>query len=341
MGSATAAHAQEAGQSSAVGYIRFSLEEASDSLFGLPLKHRVAYSGQVTLASPLDQMSAILDIAGFEGAELEANGAYYLRVKNGPLRGEYYLIEHVGESFVVVSAEGFDLSQAEGSTVEIVKAWDLDSVFPPSAAGSEGFPLVLSTGVLPFQRGSQVLVRDSAAEGINIPAAYQFFLTADGWRQQAAGFPAAGDFVLHPDAHIVVRQPAGAGKRDLFLVGTVEAGALASIVSSRSGGRQDNNLSLARAVDLPLSELQLDIFEESPSQLPFHRKDELLVWEQSGSGINRPVEYIFFRMNGVWHQQTAGFPVADAFVLKAGSAFIIRKAASEDSADIWVHEAGE
>lgn len=325
--------------SSAVGYLNFKLEEGSDSIFGLPLRRSVAYSGEVTLVAQLGQ-SALVGINGFDAASLSAAESYYLRIKSGPLAGEYYLVEQLDEDAVWVSSEGFDLIQAENAQVEIIHAWTLDTLFPPASASTENFPLVVSSGVLPFQRGSQILVQDNASEGINIPAAYQFFLTAEGWRQQGAGFPAAGDFVLHPDAFLIVRQPSGAGLRNFALAGTVETGVLASIISRRSAGRQDNNLSLATAVDLPLSSLQLDSFEESQSQLPFHRRDELFVWEQSGQGINRPPEYSFFRMNGAWYQHTSGLPAADDFMLKAGSAFFIRKAASEDGADVWVRGTG-
>jgi uncharacterized protein (TIGR02597 family) len=91
---------------------------------------------------------------------------------------------------------------------------------------------------------------------------------------------------------------------------------------------QDTTLAPPRPVKILLEDLEFapGTFEESASNDPIARRDELIVFDNLAVGINKTPSGKYFRTGGQWIQDTTGYPVANQVGIEPSAGLVIRKA---------------
>jgi len=257
--------------------------------------------------------------------------AYYVRFTSGVLNGRYYTITantQTANSTVTVDKNGEDWTGvANTDTFKIVKYWTAEGLFPVLTQTT----FVQSASNLTGARRSELFIPNLTGAGTNLAPSRRLFLKSTGWTEAITGFPSAANVVILPDSYIIVRHPAAVTSNTTFVAsGSVETGAnvvtLATRVGSSSTLSQDNYIGLARPKDVTLSELSLGAaFVDSASNLTGARRDELFVFNNAVTGINKAPSRRFFRVAGAWREAITGFPSADSVTISAGAGFFIRK----------------
>ncbi len=265
----------------------------------------------------------------------ELSEKYYLRFTSGALEGRWYDITGNGASSVSIdlngeSAEGL----AEGDRFVIVEYWTLDSLFPPGNQST----IYVSEGNLVHEQESKILIPNAVDAGINLAAKAVYFLTEDGWKQSAPGYPDAGDTILLPGTPFVIRHPAGVDSTKFTAYGEVLRSTDSIWLTQSSEGSQDNTVAIFRPVDVPLKESGLDDTTFEPSVSHDVRKDELLVFDNLEQGFNKKPSNSYYKVNDDWFRNDSESP-ATTDTLESSGGLIIRKPKGDsDAAIIWNNE---
>lgn len=115
------------------------------------------------------------------------------------------------------------------------------------------------------------------------------------------------------------------------MTGAVPVTAQALFLGTRRSGPQDNFASLAHPVDVSLQDSGLAAgFVASTDNRPQNRRDELYLFDNQVAAKNKSPRRKFFRVGSNWIEDAAGFPQANATILKAGEAVMIRKYSTAD-----------
>lgn len=304
----------------------------SDTFVSPTLARPAAWVG--ALASGSGNAISVSASAWTDGQFAPGGETYYVRLLSGALKGQFLVITGNTTSALTVDAAGFNLSAiVAGDTAEVVPFWTLGTLYPSSAAGTA---FIASTSAL--ARQTELLFFDANAAGVNrAPSAIYYYFNG-AWRK--TGSPVTTSFnnvLVYPDTYFVQRNKAAS--TSLVYVGRVQPGALGTVIQG-AASQNDNFVSVSFPVDIELSQLNLvgNGFSSSPSALAI--TDRLLVFNPNQVGINRAPSAIYFYFNGAWRK--SGSPVTTSFntdVVRAGSGFIIRKAANaSDSA--WSYNTG-
>lgn len=320
-----------AATSDPVGAMTVTLNEGADNFIAIPFTSAPSFQGSVaSIANTAGDIYAVGLGADFAASASDGlAGLYYVRFLSGAAEGKYFTILNSALSSVSIDSLGDDLSGVQvGDSFAVFEYYTLSSLFPPATQTA----ILASTGNLTFQRGSEVLIPNVSGSGLNRAPNLKYYVTSTEWKN-TADFSNADDVVLYPDSFIIVRQKSGAGSRDLVLFGSVPMHSNSTYVTQLTSAN-DNYLSYARPLDSTLADLDLGIeFLDSTGNLTFQRGDELLLW-LSPTGLNPSPNKKFYRVGGQW-RDTADFSVADSFVVKAGSALIIRKKAGVQQTLVW------
>jgi len=326
------------------GVNQITCPAASDTHLSVPfLRLPVRFSGVVEQVNGTDQGDVTLSPSiEVSWTSSEFVGSYYLRVLTGDLRGHWFDITENTESAVTVerSAVG-DLQFKQGDRFIILRHWTLDSLFPPT----EQTTIHESSGDLPFQQSTNVLLPDLNGEGIDLPAKWICYLTSEGWKQSAPEFPAAGDLVIPPGSTLIVRHPGGVENTVFMPNGQVLMQEDALLLYASHEAAQDNEVALHRPVASKLSEsgLEAPAFQESAGHDAGTRADELLIFDNSATGFNKPAGQVFYRFEGAWYEDGGlgdANPVADdVLALQPATGMLIRKAPSSRGTATWLNTA--
>jgi len=301
-----------------VGYITTDLIPGADNFVSVPLKAAPEFTGAVDSTTDGAGTLFIVNAQGSPDFE-DFGGTHYIRFLDNAAEGKFFGISENGSSQLTIDSLGDDLSGVvQGDRFEIVKFWTLKELFDPATQDS----LVVSTGNMPFQRGSQVLLPDIAGVGRNRAPKNSFFITSTEWRR-SSDFSNADDVVLMPGTYFIVRQDADAGSKNLTISGTVPTEVLAAYVYEETVDN-DTLLTHGRPSEVRLDELGLGSeFVDSTGNLPFQRNDHLLVWENP-TGRNPAPDSTYFRVGGEW-RRSSDFSPANDVKIGPHTAFIIRK----------------
>lgn len=320
-----------AATSDPVGAMTVTINEGSDNFIAIPFTSAPSFQGAVgSLTNTSGDIYSLGLGSTFAGADADAlAGFYYVRFLSGSAEGKYFTILNSSTTSVDVDSLGDDLSGVvAGDSFAIYEYYTLSSLFPPATQDT----LVVSTGNLPFQRGSELLLPNVSGSGLNRAPTFKYYVTSTEWKN-TADFSNANDIILYPDSFIIIRQKSGAGAKELTLFGSVPMHPSSTYVTQLSIPN-DNYLSYARPVSTTLDQLDFGSeFTDSTGNLPFQRGDELLVWANP-TGLNPAPNKKFYRVSGEW-RDTADFSVANSFVVEAGSALIIRKKSGTDQSLVW------
>ena len=114
------------------------------------------------------------------------------------------------------------------------------------------------------------------------------------------------------------------------LVGSLFSKHGAVYLATLATSANDNPIALVRPTDYKLSELGFDDtnFMQSTGTTTATRRDQILVYSTTGSGINRSPTAVYFKTGNTFRATTASTTAVDA-VVPAGSAVIVRKYQSD------------
>ena len=323
-----------------VGYNKVVCKGGTDTVVTVPFFRKPVFTGRLESQPTGNGDAVTIDPEGSPTftAGLFSDKPHYLRFTSGSLAGRWYEITSHDESTITINTRGDGLGQlAADDQFDVVPHWTLSTVWPEDTQEA----IHISTGKLPVDRKTRVMLADVTTEGIGLAPNRIFFLTADGWFQVSSGHPPADDVVIAPGQMVVIRHPVGLTDTAFYPMQQVHDHEHEVLLRTRIGGKQDNCIGLVRPVPVALSALDLDgtSFMESGSTDPGDRKDELLVFDNLTPGLNRQPAGVFFRVGGEWREDDGDtFPVADTVTIPPSTPIVIRKSGTAGGNPIrWVN----
>lgn len=328
---ATLATATDIAYAPPVGGMTLPAAASTDTFVSAPLARSSVWVG--TAASVSGNDITVSGTPNWTTNGFTAPG-YYVRMLNGAQKGHYFTVTANASSAVTVDSAGLDLSTIiAGDPMEIVPYWTLGTLYPPSLAG-----FAFTASASPAVRQTTLLFFDATSTGINRSASATYYFYNGAWRQ--VGKPATTSYsstIIYPDSYFLQRNTASA--TSLVVTGRVQPGYLGTILVANTG-QNDNFVALSYPVDVTLDGTGLATAAFQASASPAVPKDQLYWYDPAVTGINKSATYTYYYYNGAWRRK--GSPATTNFgstVLKAGSGFIIRKAAGGSSAS-WIFGTG-
>jgi len=259
---------------------------------------------------------------------------HFVQFTSGP--GSGFMTPILGNTATALSVNSPDPGLKKliaNDRYRIVPFWTLASLFPP-ATQTTFHP---STGRLPTQRGSELLVYGAGTPGTNLVPTQIFFVTASEWRQAGPGLPSADSFILPPNAVFVVRHQPAAAATSFRPSGMVSNAVTSLPLAGMAGSVVDHFIGLTRPVPVKLTELGLgnDVFQASTGLTPATRKDELLIFDNSIASYDKTESARYFRFNNKWYKDAVAPPIADADQLPHGAVVVIRKALNASATPVF------
>ena len=331
------APAQTSPTTDPVGFTTTSCLARSDTYVSIPFTRPSEFIGTVQSAG-----GNVLTINGAPGwsnnqfvyAPSSQRKHYYVLIGNGgttnPKEGHIYQITGNGPNTLLIDATSDNLTGIVASTqVTVIPYWTLATIFPASDAGVSFTP----TSSPPTY---QTLLRlpNYSAPGINQPYAAEYYFNGGAWRLVSDGFnnpPDHGDDPLLPDGYFVVRNANGAATRLLRAVGSVLMKKMAVPLFAAPAGKQDNLVAMIR----PLG-VSLDATGLAPIDNSFVQNDQLLLFNNAQRQLNKH-PYKIYTYNDGWRLSTDPTGDHGKDVIPAGSAMIVRKAATPDGPIFWTN----
>ena len=248
---------------------------------------------------------------------------YYVLIGNGgtsnPKEGRIYPVAGNGSNTLNVETTFDNLNGVTTNTqILLIPYWTPATIFPPSDAG-----VSFTTTVSPPSYQTLFRVPNYSAIGVNQPYAVEYYFNNGSWKRVSpAGI--GDDDPLLPDGYFVVRNANGAPTLPLTTLGSVLMKKLSVPLLTSRTQQQDNAIAMIRPVDVPLVWTGLAPIDES-----FTENDQLLVFDNSQSGFNKPPRAIYVFRDG-WKLSTDLTTDHGNDLIPPGSALIVRKGATTD-----------
>ena len=330
--------------SEVVGYVKQTFPAGSDTIFVPQLLRPVEFTGAVgsvsvsgdnaTLACP----SATFSANSFQYAATTQPKTYFVSVTSGNLTGTGFLVVSNGTGDITVALDGLTAVSADITGIEVRALWTLNTLFPSSDANASFTP---STGVNAATRRTQLVMPNFTGTGINRAASAVYFYnpTLSDWVATTATGTKAGDTPLLPSQYLIHRNTGGTPVvLSPTVVGSVFSKPGALYLGTLSSGANDNPVGLPRPTDYLLSECGFtdSNFIQSTGLNAATRRDTILVYSTTGSGVNRSASKVYFKYLNTWRDTTATATAVDP-VIPAGSAVIVRKYQSDGNDKIVIN----
>jgi uncharacterized protein (TIGR02597 family) len=313
------------------GFNKLTLVGGSDTFVSLPFSRLPESSVLVSSTSS----SNIIQVQGTPGwtnnqfvyvAGVQSNN-YYVRIESGALEGRYFNITSNTTNTLTVDLNGGSLTGlATNDQVVVVPHWTLASVFGPDGNG-----IVISTSTT--LRKTEVLVPSFNGSGINLSAATTYFLYTNAgsvnWRRTGASTN-CNDDIIRPNGYILIRHKAGPNTTFVSYGDVILTKVNIPLVVN-STNKQDNFVSMPRPLDLSLNDSGLIASGAFvPSTSTTLRKDELLIFDNSATNVNKSAASTFYYFTGSssWRKVGLTNDYGSSNIFQPGAGFIIRKAAS-------------
>ena len=287
----------------------------------------MATSGDnATLVCP----SASFSANSFQYAANTQPKTFFVLVTGGTLAGTTFRVVSNGTGDFVVARDGLAVASADITAIELRPYWTLNTMFPSADSGVSFTP---STGTTTGGRRTQLVLPNFVGTGINrAPATLYFYNpTLADWVSTGASGVKAGDTIVEPGQYIVHRNTGGT---PVDLNGTVVGALLTKsqsiYLATLGSGSNDNPMALPRASDYPLSAIGFTDanFLQSTGKTTGGRRDQVLVYSTTGTGINRAPAKIYFKFGGAWYDTASSTTAVDP-TIPAGSAIVVRKYTSD------------
>jgi uncharacterized protein (TIGR02597 family) len=330
-----------------VGYVSQACLANSDTIVGTPLRQSAAAAGALSVVPDTATVvgSAVLTLAGSPSlVESSFANTHYVKFTSGASLGKWFPVTANTDSSLTVNLDGAVLSAAEGDSVEVVKFWTLNELFPPAVATTDptttGGAIVASTSTLAAGRRTQILIPNFTASGTNLAPATTYYIHSGLWKKQGQANTDFGNDQLWPDAYFIIRHPAAVTSPTTYVVtGEVDTRDFGVNLATQAAVAQDNFIGLPRPVDTALNDLNLggtSAFVSSTSALAAGRRDQLLVFNNAVSGTNKAPAVTYYYHLGIWKKQGQSNTDFGTDVIPAGAGFLVRKYQSGTGATaVW------
>ena len=330
--------------SDVVGYVKQTFPAGSDTFFVPQLLRPVEFSGTVSSVSvsgvnaTLVCSSAAFTPNSFQYVATTQPKTYYVSVTSGNLTGTGFLVVSNGSAEITVALDGLSVTSADITGIEVRPLWTLNTLFPSSDANVSFTP---STGVNNATRRTQILMLNFNGSGINRGASAVYFYNpaVSDWVTTTAVNTKAGDTPLVPSQFLILRNVGGTPvELNASVVGSVFSKPGTLYLSTATTGANDNFVGLPRPTDYLLSEIGFtdSNFTQSTGVNNATRRDQVLVYSTTGTGLNRAPSKVYFKYLGSWRDTTASGTTVDP-VIPAGSAIIVRKFTSNGNDSVVVN----
>jgi uncharacterized protein (TIGR02597 family) len=330
--------------SDVVGYVNQTFAAGSDTIVVPQLLRPAEFAGAVSSVSvsggnaTLVCPGATFSANSFQYAATTQPKRYFASVTSGTLTGTGFLVVSNGTGDITVSLDGLTATSADITGIVVHPLWTLNTLFPASDANVTFTP---STGTTTATRRTQLVMPNFTGTGINRAASAVYFYNpaVSDWVATTATSVKAGDTPLVPSQYLIHRNTGGTPVQlTATVVGSVFSKPGAMYLGTLTTGFNDTPCGLARPTDYKLSEIGLDDtnFMQSTGTTTGTRRDQILVYSTTGSGINRSPTAVYFKTGGTWRATTASTTPVDP-VIPAGSAMIIRKYQSDGNDRVVVN----
>lgn len=317
-----------------VGGFTITAAANTDTRISAVLARSAAWAGTIASVS-----STTLTAAGTPnwsaGAFAPGATTYYARMLSGAQRGQYFIITASTTDTLTVDNAGLNLSAiVAGDSFEVVPFWTLGTLFPASQAGTA---FVASGSAL--SRQTEVLTYDASQTGINRASSGTYYFLNGAWRKVGSSAGTSFDSTLiFPDGYVIQRNKAAA--TNLVQTGRVQPAYLGSVIEATASVQNDNFVSISFPIDVTLDQSGLIGTVFAASSSPLAISDQLLWYDPAATGINLASSATYYYYNGAWRKRGSSSSLNfGSTVLKAGSGFIIRKAANGTSGT-WNYATG-
>jgi uncharacterized protein (TIGR02597 family) len=339
-----AGNAQSTVTSDVVGYVKQTFAAGSDTIFAPQLLRPVEFTGAVNSVSvsggnaTLVCPSATFSANSFQYVAVTQPKTYYAMVTSGNLTGTGFLVVSNGTGDLTVALDGLTATSADITGIEVRPLWSLNTLFPAADANVSFTP---STGTTGGTRRTQILLPNFTGTGINRAPAGTFFFnpSLNDWVSTTSVTVKAGDTPIVPSQYLIHRNTGGTPVNlNANVVGSVFTKPGAIYLATATGGANDNLVALGRPTDYLLSQLGFTDanFVQSTGTTGGTRRDTVIVYGTTGSGINRAPLKTYFKTAGTWRDTTAATTPVDP-IIPSGSAVIVRKYQSDGNDKIVVN----
>lgn len=333
-------------RSAPLGFNKITCLVNSDTIVGVPFRREGSIQTRTT-GAPLDvggqpdqKEIPLGSLALTPGALTQ----HYLLFASGTRDGRWYDIVANSETSVTIDLNGDNVDTvALGDSAVIAEYWTLNTLFPPAAATTSwteepagsgnwvpnGHAIVASLGTRAFQRRTELLFPDFSGSGINRSSSVTYYIFNNTWQQLNGDGSDMGNVILYPDYRATIRHPASVSfPTEYSSSGEVLISSFSIPLHTQVDGPRDTYIALPRPVDLTLSALNLwesGAFVQSLGTRAFQRRDELLVFDNNTSVINKSSSATYFHDGTNWLAVGDNVTNRDNDVIPAGAGFVIRK----------------
>jgi len=339
-----AGNAQSTVTSDVVGYVNQTFAAGSDTIVVPQLLRPVEFAGAVSSVSASGSNATLVcpgatfSANSFQYAATTQPKTYYAMVTSGNLTGTGFLVVSNGTGDFTVALDGLTATSADITGIEVRPLWTLNTLFPASDANVTFTP---STGVNAATRRTQLVMPNFTGTGINRAASAVYFYNpaVSDWVATTATGTKAGDTPLVPSQYLIHRNTGGTPvELNATVVGSVFSRPGSMYLGTLSTAANDNPVGLPRPTDYPLSQYGFtdSNFVQSTGLNAATRRDTVLVYSTTGSGINRATSKVYFKYLNTWRDTTSTATAVDP-VIPAGSAVIVRKYQSDGNDKVVVN----
>lgn len=296
-----------------VGFLSDNIPANSDATVTAPLNRPSAFQGVIQSIA-----GNVITVAGTPGWTTSPKqfvrvtgvqpDAFYVQIGNGTKAGMYATVtDNTANSVTITLNPTDDLSgiateavsgTGNGAKISIFPYWTPSTLFPAN-----------------WPAGTQVLLFDDAVAGINPSAAQILVYTGTAWLDNGNG-QNANNLLIHPVDAMVIRNQSN-NPISRTVLGSVPMIRHRSVVSTlAANSAQDVYI----AYQSPAPELI------GSSGLGFSAGDQLLVFNNSTTGVNKSASQILIYTGSQWLDNGNGQNVTTTFSLQPGQGYIYRKA---------------
>ena len=341
---AMSVNAQTTVNSDIVGYVKQTLAAGSDTIIAPQVQRPVEFTGTVSsVATSGDNATLVCPSAsfsanGFQYVAITQPKRYFALVTAGSLTGTAFRVVSNGTGDLVVARDGLTVVSADITGIELRPYWTLNTLCPSTDSGVSFTP---STGTTTGGRRTQLVLPNFVGTGINrAPAALYFYNPSlSDWVSTGAVTVKAGDTIVEPGQYIVHRNTGGTPvELNGTVVGALVTKSSSTYLATLGSAANDNPMALPRASDYLLSALGFTDanFVQSTAKTTGGRRDQVLVYSTTGTGINRAPAKIYFKYANAWYDTASSTTAVDP-TIPAGSAIVVRKYTSDGSDKILVN----
>jgi uncharacterized protein (TIGR02597 family) len=297
-----------------VGFVSTTVPANSDAVLAVPLNRASVFKGMIQTIS-----GSTVTVAGtpawttapqqFVQALPAQTNTYALQLASGAKEGltakivsntanSVTLQFEVGDDLTGVIAEDADGIAGNGDQIDIFPYWT---------------PSSLITSVV--AQDSQILQFTSATAGVNLPANAILFFDSGAWYDD--NFNEANHIPLPFGTSFIYRN--GGASTTLSMVGSVPMSKHRVLVRTRANNvDQDIRIGFSSPVPVAVGSIGLNFAED----------DQILVYDNSASGQNKPaVTILYYTTADGWVDDSFN-PVGTTFMIQPGQGYVFRKKAT-------------